>query len=164
MGDEGKAVSFLTWADGFAVCALAPTYASATADYVRFTPKADICGAANSSLFDHFVGEAKQRDRKNQTKFVGRFHIDGKVHPRGLLDGHFGWLCPIQDFANVNANQSISIKKARPIGHQSARSRVLVPSIDCRQQMLSRTRDNLIAPAKKEQVCAHKEDIRSSLH
>ena len=57
---------------------------------VRYVPKTDICGAANSSLFDHLVGEAKQRDWKNQTKFVGRFHIDGKVHPRGLLDGHFG--------------------------------------------------------------------------
>src|SRR3974390_2225107 len=85
--------------------------------------EADICGAANSSLFDHLLGEAKQRDWKNQTKLIGSFHIDGKVHPRGLLDGHFGWLCPIQDFANVNANQSISIKKTRPIGNKSPHRR-----------------------------------------
>jgi hypothetical protein len=33
--------------------------------HVRFVPKADICSAANSSLFNHLVGTAEQRERES---------------------------------------------------------------------------------------------------
>ena len=43
---------------------------------VRFVPKADICGAANSTLFDHLVGARQQRLRDGDAERFRRLEID----------------------------------------------------------------------------------------
>ena len=43
---------------------------------VRFVPKADICTAAKTRLFDHLVGRSKQRLRDVEAKRFRRFEID----------------------------------------------------------------------------------------
>jgi hypothetical protein len=43
---------------------------------VLFVPKADICGAANCSLFDHPIGAGLQRLWHGQTKGFGGLEIN----------------------------------------------------------------------------------------
>ena len=40
-----------------------------------------------AALFDHLVGEAKQRDRYGEPKRVGGLEVDGQLVPVRPLDG-----------------------------------------------------------------------------
>jgi len=46
---------------------------------VCFVPKADSCTAANSPLFDHLVGDGKQRRRDSQAEHCGGLIVDHQL-------------------------------------------------------------------------------------
>src|SRR6266550_3384362 len=47
--------------------------------YVRFVPLATIRTAANSSLFDHFVGESQQCRRDREPERLCGLHVDHQL-------------------------------------------------------------------------------------
>ena len=57
---------------------------------VCFVLKADSCGAANSSLFDHLVGNSEQRRRDRDTEPVCGFAVDDRLELGRLLDRDIG--------------------------------------------------------------------------
>jgi len=44
-------------------------------------PKADICSAANSSLFNHPIGEREQRWRDFEAERLGGLEVDHQFQP-----------------------------------------------------------------------------------
>jgi len=71
---------------------------------VRFVPKADICGAANSSLFDYLVSAGKQRRRNINTKRARGLQIDDKIKFGCLKNWQIRWLDTLENAAGVNAD------------------------------------------------------------
>ena len=53
---------------------------------VRFVPKADICSAANSSLFDHLVGAGEQQWWHGESKRLCGRQIKDEIELSWLLD------------------------------------------------------------------------------
>jgi hypothetical protein len=59
---------------------------------VRFVPKADICTAANCSLFDHLVGAHQQRRRHFEAERFGCGEVDDEIEFVRLLARNIGGL------------------------------------------------------------------------
>ena len=68
---------------------------------VRFVPKADICGAANCNLFDHFVGRGEQRRRNSHAKGLCTFEIEREYKFSWLLDRKISRIRTLQNSINV---------------------------------------------------------------
>jgi hypothetical protein len=51
-------------------------------------PRADICSAADCTLFDHLVGEDVELRRNGQTELVGSRAVGRALALRSLCDGH----------------------------------------------------------------------------
>jgi hypothetical protein len=94
-----------TWRSKISMSALSPKadIAGRRLD-VRFVPKADICGAANSSLFDYLVSAGKQRRRNINTKRARGLQIDDKIKFGCLKNWQIRWLDTLENAAGVNAD------------------------------------------------------------
>ena len=86
---------------------------------VRYVPKADICSAANSSLFDHLVGASKHRLRNCEFYCFGSLEIDYKLVLRRRLHGKIGWLLTFEDAIDVASSAVEQVDGVRPIGDQA---------------------------------------------
>src|SRR6516225_12486605 len=81
--------------------------------------KADICSAANSSLFDHLVGASKHRLRNCEFYCFGSLEIDYKLVLRRRLHGKIGWLLTFEDAIDVASSAVEQVDGVRPIGDQA---------------------------------------------
>src|SRR5262249_36952771 len=68
---------------------------------VRFVPKADICGAANCSLFDHLVGRGEQRRRNSHAKGLCTFEIKCEHKFSRLLDRKISRFLALQNSIDI---------------------------------------------------------------
>src|SRR6516164_8459126 len=76
---------------------------------VRFVPKADICGAANSSLFDHLVGASTYRLRNGEAQCFGSLEIDYKLILCGRLYGKIGWLRALENAIDIDGRDAEAV-------------------------------------------------------
>src|SRR6516162_4255597 len=68
---------------------------------VRFVPKAEICGAANCSLFDHLVGRGEQRRRNSHAKGLCTFEIKCEYKFSRLFDRKISRVRALQNSIDV---------------------------------------------------------------
>src|SRR5262249_9732635 len=88
-----------------------------TSPYVRFVPQADICGAANCSLFDHLVGAHKQCSRYGDAKRPGGLEVNDQFDFGRLLHWQITRLLALENAAGVHANQTVLIHDAAAVAH-----------------------------------------------
>src|SRR6516165_2963170 len=100
---------------------------------VRFVPKADICGAANCNLFDHFVGRGEQRRRNSHAKGLCTFEIEREYKFSWLLDRKISRIRALQNSINVIGGALTRREYVRAIGDESARSDIFAIFVDGRQ-------------------------------
>src|SRR6266496_2135246 len=79
--------------------------------------------AANSVLFDHFVGAREQRGRDSEAERLRGSKVDYQLELGGLLDGQIARLCPFENLVYEVRGAAIHVMKAHSVGHQSARCR-----------------------------------------
>src|SRR5262249_10509430 len=79
------------------------------------------------TLLDHLVGTKDKRRRHLKAHRLGDAGIDDQLERRGLLDGQGSGLGTAQDLSELARQLPIDLRKARPVGDQSALLRSLRP-------------------------------------
>jgi hypothetical protein len=76
--------------------------------------------AANGKgLLDHFVGLAEEHSWNFKTKATSRLQIDHELELGRSEHREIGWLLPLENSSNVQADLAICIRKARPVAVQA---------------------------------------------
>ena len=104
---------------------------------VRFVPKADICSAANFSLFDHLVGGGEQGLRHGETKRFGRFEIDHQLVLSWRLHRQVGRLLTSKNAINIIRRVAILVNPIRPIRNKASLGHDVAVTVD-RGQLVPR--------------------------
>jgi hypothetical protein len=71
-------------------------------------------------LFDHLVGGYLQSLRHSEAKRFGGFEIDDEIELDRLDDGKVSRLFAFQNFANIDARLTVSIRKVRSVTDEAA--------------------------------------------
>ena len=77
-----------------------PTSCGAAVSDRRNGPLSDSCNAANSILFDYFVGADENALRDGETERLGGLEIDRQLEFGRLLDRDIAGLRPVQNFVD----------------------------------------------------------------
>src|SRR5262245_39056707 len=85
--------------------------------YVRFGPGADSCGATKRSLFDHLVGDGKERRRYGEPEHAGGFGVDDEFELRRLHHGQVRRLRALEDATYIAADLAIGVGDTGPIAN-----------------------------------------------
>src|SRR5262249_61926935 len=96
-------------------------------------PKADICSAANSSLFDHLVGAGEYCRRYCEAQRLSGFKIDHQiVLVRGLHRQIAGFL-PFEDAIHVTSGEAVLVNPISSVSDQAASGREVALGVLRRQ-------------------------------
>src|SRR3954467_14867408 len=87
---------------------------------VRLVPIATIRAAANSSLFDHFVGESQQCRRDRKPERLCGLHVDHQLKPGRLLDRQISRFGALQYFVDVGSGKPSELDEAWRVAHETA--------------------------------------------
>src|SRR5215469_3726038 len=115
-------------------------------------PKADICSAANSSLFDHLVGAGEYCRRYCEAQRLGGFQIYNQFIPSGLLHWQVRRLFALENAANINASLPVGVGDTCSVADQTSGSDRIARFIDCGQSMARRQSNEGAAMTVKEGI------------
>src|SRR6516164_9712686 len=111
---------------------------------VRFVPKADICGAANSSLFDHLVGASTYRLRNGEAQCFGSLEIDYKLILCGRLYGKIGWLRALENAIDIDGGARRNFRRIRSVRGKASARGVIAQPVNARHAIPDCQRSNLL--------------------
>src|SRR6516162_6591700 len=86
----------------------------------RSVPQADIAHRGKKTLFDHFVGDGKQRWRHGDAQRLRGFEIEDELKLCRLHDWQVGWLSPLQNPTGIDSDLPKRVHKSGAIAHQGA--------------------------------------------
>ena len=95
----------------------------------RDVPNADLCTAAKSSLFDHFVGSDQQTLRHGETELFCSLEVDDHLEFGGLLHGQVGRICTAQNSVGIVRGKPKLLDDVWAVRHQTTFPRVPVVGI-----------------------------------
>ncbi len=78
-------------------------------------PLADICDAANCSLFDHLVGDREHPVRDGEAERLGRRQIDDEIESGRLLDWDVARLHPTQNLVDIVGRAPEQVREVRSL-------------------------------------------------
>src|SRR5262249_42880330 len=106
--------------------------------------------------FDHLVGAGEQWQRDSDAEGLGGLEIDDQLDLGGLLDGQITRLFALENFADVNADQTIVFRLIASVAHQPAGCDELAILEDRRHRVANAQRSKLLAPASEQ--CSRSDD------
>ena len=86
---------------------------------------------AQEGLFDDLVSATEERDREGETQRPGGLEIDDQLDFGGLLDGQIGRFLAFENAPGVESGQTLRVRNASSVAHQTAGGGELPPKIDC---------------------------------
>src|SRR5262249_943348 len=95
--------------------------------------KADICGAANCSLFDHLVGAGEHGRWHREADGLRGLEIDNQFVFGRRLYRHVGWLFALKDPVDVTGRTTILVDEIGSIGDQAAAGNAVSVKVDRRK-------------------------------
>src|SRR5919198_907605 len=104
------------------------------------------------SSFDHLVGAREQCWRHLEAEGPGGLEIDHKVEPSRLDDRQVCWLFAVENPARINGGLAIFVRNAGSVAHETASGDELTIMIECRNGVVFRQRDQLLAAPIKERI------------
>ena len=105
-------------------------------------PTRDSCTAANGVLFDHIICNREQRVWHGETERLGGLEIDDALELGRLLHRQVGWIGAAQDTVDIRSRAIIEISGINSVRQQTALKDEIAQSINRRQAMASRQRDD----------------------
>src|SRR5271166_659736 len=107
-----------------------------------------------ASLFDHFVGTGKQRQRHGEAERLGGLEIDGKLELGRQLDRQVGGSGALEDAIDIGWYSPIEIYGVGSVGNQATGSDLDPVVENGGHAVARRERDDLIeiASRRKEDV------------
>src|SRR6266436_8731012 len=88
--------------------------------HFRFVPLATIRTAANSSLFDHFVGESQQCRRDREPERLCGLHVDHQLESSRLLDRQISRFGALQYFVDIGSGEPSELNEVCRVAHETA--------------------------------------------
>src|SRR4051812_22375330 len=108
-----------------------------------------IPGFISATSFDHLVGAGKNRDRECYTESLCGPEINDQLDFNGLLDRQFLGLLALENAADVDACQAISVPDAGTVAHETTRNGEVAKRVNGRQYVACRQAGELFIPAGK---------------
>src|SRR6266566_256849 len=111
-------------------------------DWIAASPRNDAmcqkptkCIAANSILFDHFVGDLLEVHGYVEAQRFGSLEVDNKLILCRRLHRHVGRLLALEDAVDVPRGAPVHVDPIRPIGEQATGGDEGALEIDCGELM-----------------------------
>src|SRR6266699_2082016 len=80
---------------------------------------------------DHLVGAAREGQRHGDAERLGGLEVEDQLDFRGLHDREVSRLLAFENAAGVETGQTVRLRNAASVAHQTAGGRELAPKIDC---------------------------------
>jgi hypothetical protein len=115
------------------------------------------------SLSDHLVGLEEERRGNGQSQGLDGLEVDHELERGGLLHGEISRLGAFEELVDVGGRPPISVRLARPIGHQAPGRHRVSPIARRGQSMLDSEVGNASAQRTDQQrILDHTESRTSS--
>src|SRR5829696_3566774 len=122
--------------------------------YIRSGILTQLDQLVRAASFDHLVGACEERFRHADAERLRGLKVENQLNLRGLLDRQVGRLVALENAADIDPSQAISVGEVGPVTHQAACGNEVAILIDSRHGLAESQRGKLAASRIEKRIGA----------